>query len=1327
MQHLNPPGRRAATILATLAVLASALGAPASAETTDPTPTPSASAPAPTSEPSSAPTSDPTSAPTSAPTAAPTTSPTTSAPTAQAAAQPDYSRSVLDASPSQIAFGTRAGRQCTGGQAVSVVTWTGDDLPWTASADAPWISLSATSGPSPAQLTVTADCDELSAGVHTGQVTIRDDAPGVDQSQTVDVRVVVNPSGPVGISTWKDGHRGAFSSTTDDSYDSGYAELKAAGTKGTFVMNGSTPPASYPQMYADGMELGSHLLYHLCTLVSRTSLISHMTDSISAVAQATGSADEVQSLVWPCGFRNIEYGVIAADYFLSARGYNWNALEDTTPVDFMDLKSFNSHEHTPVPPADLKTIVDDAQSQGKWANLVLHGMTNDDGAIAYAATKDVWSAPIGTIVKYIHQRNRTVIDDVVDGQDALDFTIRRLPLPEVPQRDAEAFVKSRDTLTFTVDVTGVPHVSGVRVAGATVPFRIRTEGGTSTLYFSSPVTTTKQAVKILKSETVPPILEVDDAPLSFTSAQDGVAQERTLAVTNSGEGTLSWAAEVVSGSSWLSVTPESGTDDGSVTVRANPGSLAAGTYSGSVKLHASGAAGSPVIVPVSLTITPKGEKSYRLNYPDRAALLADGWDFKAKTAAGAVRDTERTSGTVVSYSASGLRVPVDTGDIWSSMNNSRNSLLRDLPSGWSRVELSIPSFAPTRNYQSAGIGVYDDDDNYVLLTRSFNVGQRVSLVNEVGGTAQIVQAQTATATSLRLRLTRSGNTITAAYSTNGGSSWIPAGSVSSTRAFSRLALLTGADAQTTSQPTALYDEVVVVADESTQPTTAPTTQPTTQPTTTPTTQPTTQPTTSPTTQPTTTPTTTPPTTPPTGGTFSLGYADRAAMIADGWDFRARTGAGLVRDTERTSGATASYSAQGLGLPTTSGDLWSTSNNSDNTVLRDLPSNWTSVRVRLTHAPSANYQHAGIVLYDNDDNYLELARSYHSTAGNQIVMAINETSGTPAAQAVSGVTATDLVLRFERNAATNQIVSSFSTDAGATWRTVSTVTRGFTAPRLALNAGGATGAQVTATFREATIQVPATVAPTEPTPSPTAPTPTPTPTAPTPTPTPTTPTPTPTPTAPAPTETTDTHVLDQTSRAGLLAAGWDFAARTAAGAVRNTESATATPSYAANGLGLATGQGDLWQAMNNTTNTVFRDLPSTWTSVTTTMSYAPTANYQHGGIVLYVDDDNYVELTRAYNSTAGAHTVALIDERSGTPVVQRVGTTATSLQLRFTRNAATGVITGSFSTDAGQNWREVGTVSRTLTNVRIGLNAGGAVSGSPVARFERVVVGRTTAG
>ena len=92
----------------------------------------------------------------------------------------------------------------------------------------------------------------------------------------------------------------------------------------------------------------------------------------------------VVSLAWPAGVTSPDEEVVAADYLLACRGYNWNQLEDPSPADFMNLKSYNSHEHAPFPPADLKTVVDAAVAQGKWFNLVLHTTNNDNGAIVYS-------------------------------------------------------------------------------------------------------------------------------------------------------------------------------------------------------------------------------------------------------------------------------------------------------------------------------------------------------------------------------------------------------------------------------------------------------------------------------------------------------------------------------------------------------------------------------------------------------------------------------------------------------------------------------------------------------------------------------------------------------------------------------------------------------------------------------------------------------------------------------------------------------------------------------------------------------------------------------
>ncbi len=100
-------------------------------------------------------------------------------------------------------------------------------------------------------------------------------------------------------------------------------------------------------MYAAGMELGSHLTYHLWPRSPANTLASWMTSNISGVALATESESDVATLVWPCGVRNVEAGVVAAKYYQSARGYNSNQLEDKTPFDFMNLKSFNSRQGMP--------------------------------------------------------------------------------------------------------------------------------------------------------------------------------------------------------------------------------------------------------------------------------------------------------------------------------------------------------------------------------------------------------------------------------------------------------------------------------------------------------------------------------------------------------------------------------------------------------------------------------------------------------------------------------------------------------------------------------------------------------------------------------------------------------------------------------------------------------------------------------------------------------------------------------------------------------------------------------------------------------------------
>jgi len=199
------------------------------------------------------------------------------------------------------------------------------------------------------------------------------------------------------------------------------------------------------------------------------------------------------------------------------------------------------------------------------------------------------------------------------------------------------------------------------------------------------------------------------------------------------------------------------------------------------------------------------------------------------------------------------------------------------------------------------------------------------------------------------------------------------------------------------------------------------------------------------------------------------------------------------------------------------------------------------------------------------------------------------------------------------------------------------------------------------------------------------------------------------------------VFDYADRAALMADGWDFLGATASGAVRDTEFGAAGVGFGASGMAIPSLAGDLWEGMNNTKNSIFRDLPEDWSRAEMTFSFAPTANVEHAGLVIYDHDDDYVELTRAFNSWAGGHGVVMIDERNGVASEQpRVATTATELVLRLDRDAA-GVITGSVSTDAGQSWQSAGSVDRDFEAPRLGVIVAGSTATAPPATISRVTV------
>ncbi len=107
---------------------------------------------------------------------------------------------------------------------------------------------------------------------------------------------------------------------------------------------------------------------------------------------------------------------------------------------------------------------------------------------------------------------------------------------------------------------------------------------------------------------VPPKLAAGSASLNFSLTGESAASSTQLAISNQGSGTLSFSASAVTatGGPWLQVSPASGiataSTPASLTVTATPGTLGAGTYSGSI-VATSATTGESITVSVILAIS----------------------------------------------------------------------------------------------------------------------------------------------------------------------------------------------------------------------------------------------------------------------------------------------------------------------------------------------------------------------------------------------------------------------------------------------------------------------------------------------------------------------------------------------------------------------------------------------------------------------------------------------------------------------------------------------------------------------------------------------------
>jgi regulation of enolase protein 1 (concanavalin A-like superfamily) len=141
--------------------------------------------------------------------------------------------------------------------------------------------------------------------------------------------------------------------------------------------------------------------------------------------------------------------------------------------------------------------------------------------------------------------------------------------------------------------------------------------------------------------------------------------------------------------------------------------------------------------------------------------------------------------------------------------------------------------------------------------------------------------------------------------------------------------------------------------------------------------------------------------------------------------------------------------------------------------------------------------------------------------------------------------------------------------------------------------------------------------------------------------------------------------------------------------------------------IQTSTGGIWTADRTAKNLLVRTLPEKHEApmaIEVTLESEPTGQYEHAGLVLYFDDDNYVTLVKEVIN--GKSLVQLVSEKESKPVMPfpQEWYSASAISLRMV--LADGKVTGHFRASDLDAWRKLGECKLPATgSPRVGLITG----------------------
>ncbi len=478
----------------------------------------------------------------------------------------NLSAPALVPSPASLTFAGAVGGTTPAAQTVAITNPSGSNLTWTAASDSPWLHVSTGAAGTPGSILVSATPGSLALGVYTGHITLQPSAAGVP---TVTIPVSFQLSGPVdspstaNLNAWTVSPLGNAAGWTSSG--------------GSIHYNGG----GESQLYTGSAGWTDYDVDVNLTL-------SNLNDYPGGIRARVNPANGSGYVLW----------MYPAEHALTLfKVINWNIANGYTTLGTASNITFDTKTHT------LRLSVHQSQISASYDGvgvISVSDSTYNSGVIAF----DPSSQPVAyNSVVVSSDSNQT--SSFVASPNALIFAAstgaaspssQAINLSSTPTGLSWTAVSTVPWLTLTPS-QGTATPSTVSVSATAANLAVGTYTGQITF---TPSTGSPVLVSVTFNVTTPtPQLLVSPASASLQVYTGQAAPTLSLAIANQSGAGFNWTA--ASNQSWLTLSPGAGA--GAATITATLSStLATGTYNAVVTVTAPGLPGSPVSVPVTVTV-----------------------------------------------------------------------------------------------------------------------------------------------------------------------------------------------------------------------------------------------------------------------------------------------------------------------------------------------------------------------------------------------------------------------------------------------------------------------------------------------------------------------------------------------------------------------------------------------------------------------------------------------------------------------------------------------------------------------------------------------------